>query len=58
MEFLNTEEHAYGLVENDYETVESSSLGQTEASLSDSDESKTSSYARDKIITVGDVKQQ
>jgi uncharacterized protein (UPF0218 family) len=33
-------------------------LGQTEASLSDSDESKTSSSARDKIITVGDVKQQ
>ena len=56
IKFLNTEEHDCGLVENDYETVESSCLGQTEASLSDSDESKTSSNARDKIITVGDVK--
>ncbi len=56
MEFLNTEEHGCGLVENDCETVEPSCSGQTEPSLSDSDESKTSSNARDKMITVGDVK--
>lgn len=49
VEFLNTEEHACGLV--DYDTFS----GQTEASSSDSGESKTST-SRDNIITIGDVK--
>ena len=54
MEFLNTGEQVHELIQND-EAVKTSFSEQSGASLSFSDKSATTT-ARDKIITVGDVK--